>query len=40
MSDEKAIDVVKSLKEQDNGKNNGGISDEDKALLRRLADKI
>ena len=35
-----AIDVVKSLKEQDNGKNNGGISDEDKALLRRLADKI
>lgn len=36
MSDETAIDIVKKLKEQDNGKNNGGISDEDKAVLKRL----
>jgi len=40
MSDEKAIDIVKSLKEQDNGKNGGGISDEDKAVLKRLFDNI
>ena len=39
MSDENAIDIVKRLKEQDN-KNNTGISNEDKALLKRLADSI
>jgi len=38
MSDESAVEIVQRL--QDSNENKGGISDEDKALLKRLADSV